>query len=186
MKKLSVWIQKVSKGWVVLSAMIIFVLFAAFVLPRESAKSEAYSAEMGSPDTSLYYTPQRLYRIAEAYGPDGRQAYIRARWTFDVAFPFVYGFFLTTTISWVFKRANLTGKIWSKVNLIPVAGVLFDFLENASTSIVMGRYPEPTAVIDVMAGILTSIKWLFVSGSFVILFLGMIFTIFQRRRKLSW
>lgn len=183
MKKLSHWISQISKGWVVLGALILFVLFAVFVLPRQSEQAETYSGEIGSPDTSLFYTAQQLYRFADEYGPEGRVAYIHARWTFDVVFPLVYGFFLMVTISWIYRGLNLSGKFWLRLNLVPVIAVIFDFMENASTSIVIGRYPKPTAVVDTLAGVLTTIKWIFVSGSFLILLLGMMIKIFQRHRK---
>lgn len=185
MKKLSGWIHQISKGWVVLAALILFVLFAAFVLPQQAERAAVYSGEIGSPDTSFFYTAQKLYHFAEEYGPEGRAAYIQARWTFDVLFPLVYGFFLAVTISWVYRRASLPGKFWLWLNLAPVLGVIFDFLENASTSIVLGRYPEPTSIIDTLAGILTSIKWIFVGGSFIILLTGMVLTVFQKLLKVK-
>jgi hypothetical protein len=183
MKKFSEWIHRISKGWVVLASLALFVLFAILVLPQQASAAEEYSGDLGSPDTSFFYTAQQLYQFADGYGPEGRAAYIRARVTFDVVFPLVYAFFLTTTISWVFTRANLQNKFWMRLNLVPILGLFFDYLENASTSIVMNRYPEPTMVIDTLAGIFTSIKWVFVGGSFVILLFGMIITVLQKLLK---
>ena len=55
------------------------------------------------------------------------------------------------------------------INLIPVLGVLFDFLENLSTSIVMLRYPRETDPVAALAPIISLVKWIFVYGSFVVL-----------------
>ncbi|NBD35726.1 MAG: hypothetical protein GVY30_06970, partial [Chloroflexi bacterium] len=95
-KRISVWLRNISTGWIALAALAIFLLFTALVLPRQAAQSEAETGEAGSPDTSLFYAPDELYRLAEAYGPSGRAAYIRARFTFDVIWPLVYTAFLST------------------------------------------------------------------------------------------
>ena len=74
---------------------------------NQNARAKAYAGELGTPDTSLYYTAADLYRMAEGYGPQGRTAYIRARFTFDVAWPLVYLAFLVTALSWLINRAKL-------------------------------------------------------------------------------
>ena len=179
-RQISDWMNRVSNGWVALAALIVFALFVAFVLPNQSAQGEAGEADAGSPDLSLWYTPAQLYRMAEAYGPEGRRAYIRARFSFDVAWPLVYGAFLVTAISWVYTRAVRPdspwreSSFWAKPNLAPVVGVLFDFAENLSTSLVMGRYPSRTPGIDLLAPVFTLVKWVFVGGSFVLLLVGLL------------
>ena len=87
-----------SKGWLALAALVIFLLFTALVLPGQAAGSDARTGGTRQPDTSLFYTPAELYGMAEAFGPDGRQAYIQARFTFDVVWPLVYGLFVVTAI----------------------------------------------------------------------------------------
>ena len=173
-KRLSDWLYRVSTSWITLGAVIIFVLFTAVVLPAQSARGPASDAEIGSPDTSFFYSPDDLYRMADAYGQAGRSAYIRARFTFDVVWPLVYLLFLGATISWVYGRAFDPGSWQRRANLAPVLGVLFDYLENLTTSLVMWRYPAPTPLVDILAPIFTALKWVFVGGSFVLLFIGII------------
>lgn len=164
--KLSNSFLKFSTGPLTLACLVIFIIFSALVLPDQAGKAEVYSGEVGSPDTSLFYTASDLYRFAEAYGPVGRAAYIRARFTFDVIWPLVYLAFLATAISWLVNRANLGWDTWGRLNLLPVAGVIFDYLENGSAAIVMARYPQPTAIIDHLAGLFTLLKWIFIAASF--------------------
>ena len=173
-KRFSSWVHRVSKGWVALLALAIFLAFTALVLPDQSARARKDSGNAGSPDTSFFYAPDDLYRMAEAYGQSGREAYVRARFTFDVAWPLVYTLFLSTTISWVGGKAFLPGSRWRLTNLAPVLGALFDFLENVSTSLVMLRYPAHTAVVDFLAPLFTLAKWGFIGGSFVLLLIGII------------
>jgi hypothetical protein len=184
-KRVSSWLCRISTGWAALAALVVFALFVAFVLPNQSAQESPEAAEAGSPDLSLWYTPADLYRMAEAYGPAGRQAYIRARFTFDVAWPIVYGAFLVTAISWLYARAFRPDDIWSAAsfwptaNLAPVMGVLLDVLENLSTSLVMARYPARTPGIDALAPVFTLVKWIFVGGSFVLLLVGLVAAIWR-------
>ena len=90
MQKLSSTFYKISTWKIVLLTLIIFVAFTALVLPGQSAEADKFGEDVGSVDTSMYYTPDNLFEIAEAYGEAGRTAYIRARWTFDVLWPLVY------------------------------------------------------------------------------------------------
>lgn len=183
MKTLSLWFYRMSTAWVAVISLVLFLAFSALVLPGQSAAAGTYSEETGSPDTSLLYTPGDLYRMAEGYGPEGRQAYIHARFTFDLAFPLVYGFFLTACGSWLLGRVIPEGKSCRILNLAPLAGVLFDFLENVSASIVIGRYPHETPIFAAITPVFTLIKWIFVGGSFVLLFILAGLTIFSRNKK---
>ena len=174
MKTLSSWFYKISSGWLALLMIVIFALFMAFVLPDQAAKADEYAEGAGSPDTSFYYSPDELFNLAEVYGDEGRTAYVRARFTFDLIFPAVYGLFLLVTNSWVLGRAFSQASRWRLLNLVPLAGVLFDLLENISTSVVMAGYPARREFAAMLAPVLTLIKWIFVNGSFVILIIGLL------------
>lgn len=177
-KRLSNWFYKFSTGWVTAAAVLVFILFSVLVLPGQSS-SEDRGEELGSPDLSMYYPAEELYRMAEGYGEDGRAAYIQARFTFDLVWPMVYTFFLVATLSWIYQRVLLPGNPWRVINLLPVWGMLADYLENISTSIVMWRYPQVTPVIDWMAGFITAAKWLLISASFLALILGMVLIVWR-------
>ena len=171
-KQISDWLRRVSTGWVALAALLIFLLFSALVLPQQATKAEQETGSVDSPDMSFFYSAGDLYRMAESYGEEGRQAYIRARFTFDLVWPLVYTLFLTTSIGWVFGKAFAPDSRWQRANLVPLLGALFDYLENLSTSLVMLRYPDQTAVVDLLAPVFTALKWSFLGASFVLLFGG--------------
>lgn len=184
--QLSVWLYQRSTGWVVLAAAALFLLFLGLVLPSQAARARQSTGVEESPDGSFVYSVDDLYRMAELYGPEGRAAYIRARFTFDVIWPLAYTFFLSTALSWVYRRAFAAGSIWRYANLSPVLGALFDYGENLSTSLVMARYPARTAVVDLLAPGLTLVKWLFVNGSFVLLALGIAVGIWRWLARYLW
>jgi hypothetical protein len=173
-KRVSAWLSRVSTGWVALAALVIFVLFTALVLPRQAGQAAQATGSADSPDTSFFYTPGDLYRMAEAYGEAGRQAYVRARFTFDLIWPLVYTLFLATAISGVFRPAFAPDSRWQRANLVPLLGALFDYLENLSTSLVMLRYPAQTAVVDLLAPLFTALKWSLLGASFLLLIAGIV------------
>lgn len=177
-KRLSNWFHKISSGWITLSAVIVFILFTALILPGQ-ASSGPENESAGSPDLSMYYTPDMLYQMADSYGEDGREEYIRVRFTFDLVWPLVYTFFLVTTSSWILQRVVDVSSRWRMLNLLPVAGMLFDYLENISTSLIMYRYPLETPLVDWLAGVFTSLKWILIGGSFISLLLAVVLLILK-------
>lgn len=170
--RLSDWIRRWSTGRVALLALLIFLVFGATVLPSQARKADAVDAGAGSPDVSLFYAPDDLKAMAEAYGEAGREEYVRARWTFDLAFPLVYGFFYLTAITWLFNRGFRPDSRWQLANLVPIGAVIFDLLENAATSIVMEAYPQGARLASTLAPRFTLIKWILVGGSSVLLVVG--------------
>ena len=182
-KRTSDWLRGFITGRMALSALVIFLLFTALVLPGQSASTATETGEEGAPDTAFFYTSVDLYHFAEAYGEPGRAAYIRARFTFDLIWPLMYTAFLTTAITWLYARAFPSGSRWQLANLAPLLGALLDYLENISTSLVMWRYPARTPVVDTLAPIFSLSKWAFVGASFMLLLIGLVMAIWRRARS---
>ena len=180
LKKLSNKIYQFSSGLVTLLGLLIFGLFIGFVLPQQADRAEAVSQGAGSPDMSYFYSRADLYNMAETYGAEGRAAYVRARFTFDLVFPLTYLFFLATSISWMMLRAVPDANSrWRYLNLFPVFGALFDYLENISASVVMLNYPQHTPILDSLTPVFSLVKWFFVNGSFVVLALALLFAFWR-------
>lgn len=183
MNKLSQALYRLSSGPVTLAALAVFILFMVFVLPDQAQKAEAVSGGAGSPDTSYFYSSADLERMAEAYGEEGRAAYVYARFTFDLVFPVVYLAFLATSISWLLNKAiPEPGNKWRLLNLFPVLGALFDYCENIAASVFMSAYPEPSALAGSLAPVFTLVKWFFVDGSFVVLILAGAMALWKSRK----
>lgn len=183
MRRLSAWIQRVSTGKMVIATLIIFIAFTALVLPGQAAQADQYSGPAGSIDTSFYYSPEDLLTTAEAYGEDGRAAYVRARWTFDVVWPLVYTAFLAAGISFLLDKAFPPKGSWQLLNLMPVFAMLFDLLENTAASGVMLAYPEQPVWLAWFASVFTPIKWVLVGDSFVLLLIGLVGWIVKALRR---
>jgi len=166
---LSQWLYRVSTGWVVLGAIAVFVVFSATVLPMAASDAEEYANGAASPDTSFWYSAADLRQAADAFGPEGREAYVQARFTFDLVWPLVYGAFLATTLSWLLARGLVPGSPWRRLNLLPIAVVAFDYAENVCTALTIGRYPAETAVLPYLAPLFTASKWALITASFLLI-----------------
>jgi hypothetical protein len=181
-EKLSRNIYRVSRGWVALAAILLFVLFSALTLPGQSRLTQTYSQGSGSPDTSFFYSADDLYTMAGLYGEQGRAAYLKARWTFDLAFPIVYTFFFITANSWLLSQVLKPGSKWRLLNLFPLAAFLLDLLENTGTSLVMAFYPLHNLPGELLAPLFTLLKWAAVSCSMLILVFAVVAFMGQKWR----
>ena len=179
LNKISDWIHYISKGWVALSALVIFVLFTVLVLPGQSSRTEVETRTAGSPDMSFFYTSDELYQMAEVYGQAGREAYIQARFTFDLVWPLVYTVFLATAISWLLQKAFAPESLWQRLNLVPVLAALCDYLENIFTSLVMLQFPNRMPLVAVLASVFTMGKWILIGVSFVLLIMGVVIGVWR-------
>ena len=168
----SEWITQKSSLLTVVSTLILFLAFTVTVLPTQSEKAKVQSGE-SSPDMSLFFTVEELYDIAESYGEEGREAYVTARFTFDLVWPIVYTLFLASSISWLSSRSFNADSILQRANMVPVIGMVLDYLENLAASTVMLRYPARTPIVDTLAVVFTPLKWAFVGGSFIVLLVGL-------------
>jgi hypothetical protein len=174
MQRISQYFYSKSSFWVFLITLALFVMFMFVVLPSESSRSDEVLGSAPSPDTSFYYSKDDLYQIAEEYGQKGRLYYLDSRISFDIIWPLVYTFFLINAISWLLDKTILEGSKLRLLNLTPLAGILLDYLENATNMVVMFRFPQPTDILANLAGVITSLKWVFVGGSFLILIFGVV------------
>ena len=171
LKKISEKIHLISQGWVTVLSIMIMVLFMIIVLPNQSEKSRTETGTSRSPDTSFFYTPEELYQMADDYGQEGRKAYIRSRWTFDLVFPLVYVFFLAVGISWFYRFSTHWNPFWKFGNLLPVLGGVFDYLENGAATLVMYIYPTRLAGLSQLTVFFTITKWGLIFLSFLAYFI---------------
>ena len=169
-KKLSLWVHGMSKGWVMLLTLALMIFFMITVLPGQAASAEQNAEGSISPDTSFFYGPNDLLQAAKEYGAEGRLAYIKARWTFDLIFPLVYIGYLVTGISWFYQILENPAEWIRYTNLLPIVAGLFDYLENTGASLVMGIFPGQVPGLPLLTALFSGTKWLLITGSFLVYF----------------
>ena len=146
---------------------IVFSLTIAFVLPEQSSRLGEETDNNPTPDLSFYFSVEDLYGWAESYGEAGRESYIRTRFTFDILWPLIYAGFLFSSMGGLLYRSGLQDSIVDKLLLLPLFSLVFDYLENISSSIVMWRYPLRTPLVDYAVTVFTPLKWMILGFSFM-------------------
>ncbi len=156
------WSAFLASPWLFAASIAIFALFMAFVLPGQAAKAAEGTPDGASFDTSFFYTPAQAFDRAAAHTPEARFAYVAARWSFDLAFPLVYGLFALA--GWAFGLARLGPWLQARPRLALVAllGPAFDFAENIAATVIMASVPARPLGWGIAASIATPVKWLFV------------------------
>jgi len=156
-----------SRPWVFAVSVLVLAVFMATILPAKAADAAAYTPAGASFDTSFFYTPAQAVERVARYSPEGRAAYVYDRWTFDLAWPLVYGFFLFS--GWAFGLSRLlpakkgdrdrANAAWL---LVPALAVFFDLVENTAVTVLMLAYPAAALAAALVASAGTVIKWVFV------------------------
>jgi len=167
--------------WVIVST-IVFIVFLSFVLPQVSEYSTKVIGEFQSPDTSLIYSSEDLYDMAESYGEAGRAAYIKLRWTFDLIWPLVYTLFF---VLWIVKLSYyvLSSRRIRYLFIVPLIAMFFDFTENLGATIIMARYPVTPGIIANLTPVMTFAKWITISMSFLIVLALLIANIMAKMKE---
>ena len=168
--------HSVVNGTIVLVTLIIFMVFIILVLPQEAERSKEYFKDSPVPDSSFIYTEEDLYNIAANFGPEGRAYYIRSRFTFDVFWPLAYGLFLWASIAY-FGRC-LKHTLIRYTVLLPILGVILDYLENSGASLVMFMYPDRIPFLPHFVPIFTLSKWLIIGASFIVLVFLIVYNVY--------
>lgn len=164
-------------------SILIFALFLGLILPSMAGRLAEVTGTAVSPDTTLLYSPGQLYSMAEEYGSAGRAYYIYTRYTFDLAWPLGYLYFLTASLSFLYRWLPPASRLRS-VNLLPLGGAVFDFLENSAASLVFYRYPSATPLAAALAPAFTFSKWVLLGLSFAALAAGIVlFTLHRLQTK---
>lgn len=162
------------------TAVAVFSAFMLIVVPGESRKAEAYTPEGVSFDLNFFYPPKDVYPAVEAYGDTGRAAYVRSRLTFDLAFPLVYTLFSLSGAAFFLRRLGAPSM---RLLLIPLAGMIFDFIENTAVSVMMANWPDQIVLLPWVASAATLLKWLFVVPGMILPFILAILYLLRRKRN---
>ncbi len=165
-----------------------FLLFGALVLPWKSAQVARYTPKGAGFDTSLAYSPAEAQRRAGLYSEEGRASYVFDRWTFDLAFPAIYGAFMLSSWAFALKRLGKNRTGTHRFLAIPLAAVAFDLAENISVTVIMLGFPEAQGFAAFAASASTLLKWIFVGAGFagsLFLPLAAMLAFFIRKKRIA-
>jgi hypothetical protein len=172
-------INKWSTWKFILPTFLVTVGFSFFVFPAYKSKLTAIAGEVVQPlDTRFSYTAAEVFAAFEKLGVEGRAVYGFVVGCVDMIYPIAYGLLFILVMAGVLKQIVGHDSQWLLVSLLPVAGVLFDFLENFHTLKLLRSFPRLTDE-NVRWGVkMTQLKYgvLFFSAA-VIVVLGIVWLV---------
>ena len=162
MNGINAFLNKISNIPVLLIACILFVTFIVYFLPRMKADTEVYSRGVGSVGLSFFPQPDRVYEMAEAYGEEGRRAYIKVWLTIDIMWPLVYSVLFLVSINLSLGYAH--GEKGSRLCAAALLPLVLDWFENIMAVIIMSNYPLRMETLAWGMAVTTCLKWISMWG----------------------
>ena len=161
--------------------VILFVGMMAFILLTLPIAEEA-SAGIEGLDSRGFYSLAEAHSTVASYSPAGRDSLRVFYLTVDVINPLLYASFFALLISWVFQRAFPMESRLQRMNLLPVAAIFFDLLENSSVVRLFSAYPAQPDSIARLAQIGSAGKFSLVSLSALLILVGLLTLGWKRLR----
>jgi len=181
-------ITSIASGRTVLAALA-GILVTGFLVngrPFGIAELKSITGGVGVFDMEMFYTPEQAYAFLAAMGEAGRSFELTRIIPLDLFVPLFYALFLSTLISWLLKKWLPERSPWHRLNVIPVIGALFDYLENLGIIAMLLAWPvEMYSIAQItMAATLLKFGFSALAGAVVLgAVAGWIVSLLQRGRS---
>ena len=156
-------IQQYSTGRSILilfvTTVALAVLINASTLPFSARMITEQSGGLMLLDMHFSYTPNDAYKLLEALGKAGRQAYLTMHLTLDLVFPVVYSLLFSFSIAWFLKRLLPPDHFLQWIVLIPFIAGLADLIENVNITIMGLTYPTRLDGLVRLSSLMTTLKF---------------------------
>ncbi len=146
-KYLGKYLDFASRG-IVLAALFVSMIIIIFVFQNLPYIGDNLI------DTQLGYDHAKVMALMENYGADGRLFYAFASPTLDTLFPLVFTTLYAGAICALLPMQRLWPLVW-----LPIAGGIFDLIENAQIVAMLVQYPEISPEQVAVASATTWIKF---------------------------
>ena len=176
MKTFSKRIQQAAniKLLLVLSAIMFCLGYAitSSICPSEELMALAHGRNV--PDAQFWRPADALYLQLADYGEYGRRLYLARISPVDLFIPLTQALFLSVAISLAFRRAFDTNSRWQRLNVLPFAAMVGNYLENASIVSIMLAYPNRLEILAGAAAIFTALKFIVSFASIGLILTGLV------------
>ena len=107
----------------------------------------------------MCYSADEGYAVLEAQETDGRAFYRRLLLSTELVFTLMYRSFNAVLIAYLVGRWLPPASPWRYVCVLPLVGMVGDYLENGLVLVMLGAFPEQLNGVATMASTATVIKW---------------------------
>ncbi len=175
-----------SKRNLIISAgffLVFVVLFLTKLTPVEKKICEGLPGNAVILDLEFGYSAEKAYDILDKLGVSGRATYLRNILTVDMAFPIIYGIFLTIITAFLLNKIKAQKKAVNILLYIGPAASISDIVENIFISVLIKNFPVRLNALAQTAGIFTDIKFIFTALWFFAFLILLIFLVHKAVRK---
>mgnify|MGYP003382171708 CR=1 FL=1 len=173
-KTISAKLHAHANGRSIFLLFLLMLVFAVIIVPTVQGKIKALSGGTDLIDLQLFYTAEKIYAMLASYGEAGRSLYLFFAASGDLIYPVVYSVFLGLILSWLLQRAFAKDSRWQMLNVAPLFGMLFDWLENANIITMLSLFPDVHPNIARLGSACTSLKWGFSAASGLLLIAALV------------
>jgi len=121
--------------------------------------------KLGILDLYFSYSVMEAYQLLDTYTEANRHTYLLVELTVDLVYPWVYSFALCFLIFLLSSKLNLS--------LFPFLILIVDYFENFGIATLIYYYPQKLLYIAAVTSLFTSIKWVLVILSVLIVLYGL-------------
>ncbi len=178
-------LERWATGRTILIFLGIFLLFTLVIFPLLTSRLAQISNGVSLIDNEFSYTPEKVFQMVTAYGPQGRPLYIAITLTADLVYPFIYGQLLALAMIYFFRKSFAPDSIFQIGIYVPLAAMAADYLENICLVILLATYPNWLEGLSQAANIFTGLKWGLLLISITLALAGLVAWLFKGRPRLA-
>ena len=161
--------------------LIIFAAMSFYIFPRyQSQMSAAAGAYVTPLDVRVSYSAADVNALFQKLGTDGRAIYRTVVGKVDMLYPVVYGVLFMALLAYLLTRVSGARKKLILLALLPLGGVLFDYLENFRILAFLSQYPDIDEPQVVLAQQFTRLKHIMLYLSLALVSLLVVVLIFKK------
>ena len=156
LQQLARFIKRISSIPVLVALILVSVLFPVLLFP---AHGVGYIRLL---DLYFSYSLDQVYEYLVRLGEGGRSAYTCMALTSDLVFPVIYSLAFSVALTLLLKKLLPGTSRFRYLCLIPFLIVIADWCENLNLAFVTRVFPEPADWVVRFASFFTSLKWVLV------------------------
>ena len=161
------FIERTASIPVLVLLVLLSILFPAVLFPAHGI------GDIKPLDLHFSYSPDQVYEYLAVLGAKGRGDYTRMLLTSDLAFPVVYSMALSIALMIVLRKLLPLASVY--LCLFPFTIVIADWFENLCLVMVTREFPEQADIIASYASSFTSLKWVLIVLTVLILLTSVAF-----------
>ena len=170
--KISDFLARIAKPWLILLSFVVMVAMMGYFLPGAQARLEANGG--GPIDLLMFPTPAAVLAGIAAFSAEGRAFYLLVELTYDLVYPLAYTLFYGLSLTVLLNQIAAPGSPYRRLNVLPVAALFFDLLENIGIVSLLVSYPAQSAALAVFVSLANSFKWVFALTSMAALLVALL------------